>query len=283
MCLIVKRLPQRVNEKSIHFIVKYDHMDADLHFLHSSFVACCGSRVDKYFEGYCSFQLMERGHVDLYYDDLHFALAAPCFWAAYPGPRIRFHTAPGKTWVHRYVAFKGPLADLWLSRGLLPRHPQTAQNRKDITSRFDELILLSQSAGHWDQLRAINLLEGLLLELAAARTQSAPREPWLEDLLERLNQEKYFCPDYEQLAADYGMALSTLRRRFRQTTGTALHTYVMQIRIAHARALLGDTDLPLKAIAQKLGYNDLCYFARQFHEVTGVSPGVYRKTRQNII
>jgi len=252
----------------------------ELFFLHSSFVPRCNAHVDKHFDGYCSFQFMERGHVDLFYGDQHFALRAPCFWAAYPGPRIRFHTARDKTWIHRYVAFKGPLADLWLARELLPRQPQSAPPRKDIISPFDELIRLSQNNGHWEQLRAVNLLEGFLLDLAAARLQSAPREPWLEDLLEKLQREKYFSPDYERLAASYGMALSTLRRRFRQATGTALHTYVMQMRMSHARALLGGTNLPLKAIAQQLGYNDLCYFARQFHQVTGASPGAYRKTRQ---
>ena len=256
-------------------------MDTTLQFLHSGANEKCSAVIDKYFEGYCSFQFMQEGTLEIAYGDHPFHISGAWFWAAYPGPRIQFKTSRGHTWNHRYVAFQGAVTKAWLHQGLLPQYPQSAPRHQNYGRRFDELIRLSQSHAPWSQRRAINMLEGLLLELAQARSQATINEPWLEDLLQRLQAEKYFSLDYQQLARDYGMALSTLRRRFRGATGTALHMYVMDIRVARARTLLGESNLPLKAISRELGYGDIGYFSRQFREITGVTPSVYRKSRQN--
>ena len=38
-------------------------------------------------------------------------------------------------------------------------------------------------------------------------------------------------------------------------------------------------DLPLKAISERLGYDSVYFFARQFRQRVGVTPGLYRKSR----
>ena len=76
------------------------------------------------------------------------------------------------------------------------------------------------------------------------------------------------------------MSLPTLRRRFKSATGTTLHNYLLQTKIAHARRLLGETDLPLKTVAARLGYDNVYFFSRQFREIAGVPPGIYRRSRQ---
>jgi AraC-like DNA-binding protein len=140
---------------------------------------------------------------------------------------------------------------------------------------------LSRRADRWGRLRAINLLEQLLLELAEARTVGTRRDAWLESVLQKLQLEEPTAawPNYEQLANDLGVGVATLRRKFKAATEVSLHSYVMQSRIAHARTLLAETDLPLKTIAARLGYNNVYFFSRQFREIAGVSPGTYRKSR----
>ncbi len=59
----------------------------------------------------------------------------------------------------------------------------------------------------------------------------------------------------------------------------AIHMYVLQCRVARAKTLLIETDLPMKLIAQQLGYSDVYYFSRQFHELVGVTPTIYPKTQ----
>ena len=40
------------------------------------------------------------------------------------------------------------------------------------------------------------------------------------------------------------------------------------------------TDLPVKEIAEQLGYSDVYFFTRQFHRYIGLPPAKFRKIRQ---
>lgn len=259
-------------------------MSADLVFLHSGHSPRCIARVDKRFDGYYTLQFMARGGLELFYDDARQELSGAWFWTAYPGPHIRFHPGAGqRQWEHRYVAFKGPRVNRWIADGLYFEGAQPAPLRDgNETYRvlFDELLAQVRRHDRWGTARATNLLERILLELAEARAQPANREAWLEPVLERLTDPTGFDGDYEALAKDCGFSLSTLRRRFRDATGTALHRYALQCRIGEACSLLGETDLPLKQIAEKLGYSDVFFFTRQFRKVMGVPPGAYRTSAQ---
>jgi AraC family transcriptional regulator of arabinose operon len=255
---------------------------ADLTFLHSAHFPNCAARVDKHFEDYYTLQYMSRGAIELYYDSERYFLRGSWFWSVTPGPRVRFHgLGDPPQWNHRYIAFRGPLVERWREEGLYPLLPQSATQAKGYTALFDEMLTAVDGATtRWNHLRAINLLERILIELAADRAQSPVREPWLENILAVLAADSAFEPDYPALAVDAGMGLSTLRRRFRQAMGVPLHEYVMAHRVTAARKLLGETDLPIKQIAERLGYRDVYFFSRQFRKIAGTSPAAYRKSRQ---
>ncbi|MFA7238336.1 MAG: AraC family transcriptional regulator [Phycisphaeraceae bacterium] len=262
-------------------------MSHDLIFLHGGHQPRCVSTVNKRFDGYHALQFMTRGRLELWYDQRRFDLAGPTVWPTPPGPLIRFHRAPGPRkcpwWEHRYVAFKGAAVEHWKAEGLWLSGPQIIRNGAKMARRFDELLSRMQRTDSWGNRIAVNMLEGILLDLADQRgpANEAAGDPWLDHLLARLEQ----CidkpeTDYEQLASEQAMSVSTLRRRFRQTTGTPIHTYLLQLRMSEARRLLGDDDLPIKRIAEQLGYNDVFYFSRQFRQITGVPPATYRRSRQ---
>jgi iron complex transport system substrate-binding protein len=168
-----------------------------------------------------------------------------------------------------------------------------ARSRAAYERRFDELIEQALRGDRWGTLRATVLLEGLLVELAEARADARAAsggggsERWLERVRAALAEAPANDAaaandplDYERLADACGMALSTLRRRFRRATGTPLHAYALQCRAAAARRLLGETDLPIKAVAARLGYRDVYFFTKQFRRLSGVPPAAYRRSRQ---
>lgn len=257
------------------------HNESDLIFLATTDAPQSRIRVDKHLVGYATIQFMARGGVEVSYDTQTYRLEGAWFWPAHPGPLIRFHVAEGYPhWHHRHVGFQGPLVGRWMAAGLWPDAPQPAPLGQDWEAHFDELIALARRTDHWSRLRGINLLERLLLELAEARAAPVPRVDWLERALTHLDDAPAFAPDYAALAAELGLGLSTLRRRFRAATGMSLHDYVLQARMASARALLDETDLPLKAISERLGYDSVYFFARQFRRRVGVPPGLYRRSRQ---
>ena len=262
----------------------------DLVFLATSRTPHCTLRLDKHVVGYYTMQFMDEGAVELAYDDDWATLSGGAwFWPAYPGPRLRFHPAPpAASWSHRHVGFSGPLVHKWIAQGLWPDRAQPAPPAPtgDWPAFFDTLITRARRGDRWGRLRATNQLEQLLLELAEARASPpVPDRPvWLVTTLAALDtlaDSHPFAPDYDGLAADVGMAIGTLRRRFKAAMGgTTLHGYVIERRIARARVLLGESDAPLRVIAARLGYDNEYFFSRQFRQVAGVAPQVYRRSRQ---
>lgn len=262
-------------------------MAVDLTILHGQHTVRCGARVDKRFD-YQSIQLMTRGGIELFYDNQRFEMRGGWVWPCHPGPRIRFHARPtsrsaGGWWEHRYVAFTGPRVAGWRADGLLLSGPQAvdAVTARALARRFDELFTQLRSSGVWARRRAALMLEHIHIDCAAARDTITPAaQPWLEPVLARLADFENE-PDYAALAQDHGMSLSTFQRRFRDATGQTPHDHRLALRVAAARQMLGETDLPLKQIADRLGYRDVFYFTRQFTQRTGITPGTVRKARQS--
>ena len=262
----------------------------ELTFLYGESVPRCTHRIDKHFEGYFTLQYMSAGTVELAIDGQLHVLTGRWFWSAYPGPRIAFHPAPPAThWRHRYIAFRGPRVRRWMRDGLFPIAPQPAPAPRDIETgaRFDRLLDLAthHSGEPFATLRAMHILEEFLIELAEDRTAASRSRPaWVKTAMARLDLvargEDDVVIEYPDIADDLGMTEVTFRRRFRAATGTPPHEYLIQSRVAEARRLLGETDLPIKAIAQRLGYNDVYFFSRQFKKFAGVPPALYRRSRQ---
>jgi len=254
----------------------------DLAFLHCGLVPQCVARVDKHFDGYHTLQFMTEGRVVVSYDSREHLLEGGWYWPAFPGPRIRMHLQPGcASWVHRYVAFKGPLVSRWQAEGLLPVEPQRAgPPLRQHVERFDLLLGSVRGAGRWATTRAVALLETILVDLVAERTATPEPPAWHGTLVRALEQSRQFTPDYERIARECGLGLRTLRRRFRELGGISLHHFVVQQRLGRARGLLSDTEMPIKAVARDLGYDDVFFFTKQFKKHWGVTPGQFRRSRQ---
>lgn len=63
----------------------------------------------------------------------------------------------------------------------------------------------------------------------------------------------------------------------RKYKGKSFREYVQEIRIRRAGELLLGTNLPLKQIAARVGYENTSFFYQLFTRVTGMTPGEYRK------
>ena len=76
------------------------------------------------------------------------------------------------------------------------------------------------------------------------------------------------------MAAAAGLERRTFLRRFQNATGQTPIEYCRQVRIARAREFVEDGHLPLKGIAEKLGYADVSAFAKAFRRAYG-TPRVF--------
>lgn len=250
-----------------------------INFLFGQFVPRCTHRVDKHFT-YNVLQLADGGAVDLGVDGQRYHLTGRTFWSSYPGPQIRFNPASGhETWVHRYLAFSGPGVERWRAAGIFPVQPQPVDVRSDFPQRFDQMLELSRRADRFGVARAALMLETILTELAEARSRPNVLPKWIEPVLAAAQQ---FGDDVDQarLADEAGMTPRTFRRQFRDVMDMSAGEYVIATRVNHAKELLGMTQLPVKQVAEQLGYRDVSFFTRQFRKVAGVAPAAYRRSRE---
>ena len=79
------------------------------------------------------------------------------------------------------------------------------------------------------------------------------------------------------IAGSASVSESECLRCFRHTIGTTPIQYLRQYRIQKAVQLLTTTQLPVSAISEACGFQDVSYFTKTFRETKGCAPTVFRK------
>jgi transcriptional regulator GlxA family with amidase domain len=82
----------------------------------------------------------------------------------------------------------------------------------------------------------------------------------------------------EALARRALMSPRSFARRFKATTGTTPHAWLLDQRLAAAESLLEESDAPVEEIARLVGFGTAAGFREQFGRRRGVSPRAYRQT-----
>lgn len=68
-----------------------------------------------------------------------------------------------------------------------------------------------------------------------------------------------------------------LEMRFQKLVGRTIHAEVQRVRLDRARRFLAETEEPIAAIAESVGYGTASYFTQVFRAVHGVTPAQYRR------
>lgn len=95
----------------------------------------------------------------------------------------------------------------------------------------------------------------------------------------RLYMEKHFTEPVtlEQLARAFFVSKEYLSKMFKQEYGRNVTDYMLHLRMVKAKEWLLDESIPIKAIAEMAGYEDITYFYRVFKKHFGIAPGEMRK------
>jgi len=114
---------------------------------------------------------------------------------------------------------------------------------------------------------------------------------WLADTFEYkqhadatiLQLQQYIDAHYAEdftladLAGQFGLSESSLKRRFRQATGLPVNKYCQLARLARMKYLLLHSSLPVDSICFDIGYADPRFARRLFVAVTGCTPRDFRR------
>jgi len=119
--------------------------------------------------------------------------------------------------------------------------------------------------------------EGNQLQYAARPAPAARADESLAPLLEwaTLHLDEELTVD--RLAARAGLSGRTLARQFAEQLGTSPGQWLLARRIDAARVLLEQTDLPVEAIATRVGLASAVNLRRRFRTALGTTPGAHRR------
>lgn len=101
--------------------------------------------------------------------------------------------------------------------------------------------------------------------------------PWRMRLVKERVHADAPAPRLPELADLCGMTVRQLSRTFKEETGKALGTYVVDATIERAAIMLTRTDRPIAQIAVDLGFASSTSFSYSFRRSTGVLPREYRR------
>lgn len=176
------------------------------------------------------------------------------------------------------------LGELELPDHDLPAFGATLYRDPDLVSGLCQLhrLLESPASALQQQTAWREMMLSLLQRHAAVATPGQPGQEHraIARAKELLHAQLAAPPSLEELAAAVNLSPFHFARVFRYATGMPPHAWLMQQRIAQARALLQEGCLPLD-VAARLGFADQSHLSRQFKKVYGVGPGAYRSARQS--
>ncbi|MEV0822821.1 AraC family transcriptional regulator [Nonomuraea rubra] len=105
---------------------------------------------------------------------------------------------------------------------------------------------------------------------------AALRDPAVTAALRAIHQHPATPWTVQSLAARAGLSRAAFAQRFASKVGAPPLAYLTWWRMTTAARLLRDTDLPLRAVAERTGYATEFAFAKAFKREFGTAPGRYR-------
>lgn len=96
----------------------------------------------------------------------------------------------------------------------------------------------------------------------------------IKDFIENHHEEDIYL---DLISDKMGLNTSYMSRMFKKETGFTILEFINETRITHAKNLLKTSDLSIKDIAKKVGYNNIHSFNRRFKADVGTTAGKYRE------
>ncbi len=101
-------------------------------------------------------------------------------------------------------------------------------------------------------------------------------EPLLAEVFEVIDRRHAEQLSLRDVAGELGITPGHLTTVVRRRTGRTVGEWITDRRMAEARGLLTETDLPVHEVARRVGVPDPGYFSRLFTRTHGVSPRKWR-------
>ncbi len=106
---------------------------------------------------------------------------------------------------------------------------------------------------------------------------AALRDPMIWKAMSAMLDNPGHPHSVESLAEVAGMSRAAFAKRFTEAYGAGPMELLRSLRIRKAGELLRNTNLPVKRVAETIGFSSRSAFSRTFEATSGQSPGAFRK------
>ena len=203
-----------------------------------------------------------------------------------PGCWHRYKPDSKTGWKTYWIGFGGELADRMFGNAGFSNEGdvKSFKHQHPIVLMFAAIVTdLMDRAGRNPFSAAANIpmLAAALLEthsdVRANRKTDSPiltAQMWITD-----HQAETI--DFAALAKKVGLTYRAFRYLFKKETDMSPLQYQLERRLVRAKNLLASSDMPVKDIAETLGFNSTWYFAHFFQKHMRSSPAAYRKQHRS--
>ena len=184
------------------------------------------------------------------------------------------------SWCHFYGPTVASIYNKYCERGGRPSFERS--DTKPFADVLGDLISLSKSSEHMRDM-LINEKLSTLLRLIMAESWHPEDKALPVKKASVLEVKTYLDENYESkisldsLCAKFFISKHYLTHSFKEQFGMTITSYLLSVRITHAKQLLRFTNKSVEEIGYEVGIGAPHYFSRVFKEVEGVSPTVYRE------
>ena len=106
---------------------------------------------------------------------------------------------------------------------------------------------------------------------------NALNKPRLNKVIETIIEDPGAPYTLESLADMSMMSRSSFAAQFKEAFGRSAMDFVKEVRLRAAARMLVQTDVPIKSICTKVGYDSRSHFTRAFGDLYDTTPGEYRE------
>ncbi|MEU2260067.1 AraC family transcriptional regulator [Streptomyces sp. NPDC019645] len=209
-------------------------------------------------------------------DGRRLAVAAPAVLWLTPGVPHHYAPDPATGWDESFVDFAGPATATYTELGYIePDRPVVPLS--DAAPARAAVGRIARAARRGNPLLEVETgaaVHELLVALRRARTDIGPDG---DPVLQALARDAFTALSVAEHAARHGMTPAELRTAVRRGAGCSPKDYLLRIRLGRAKELLAATDLPVAAVARRVGYDDPAYFSRLFTRRVGTAPIRFRE------
>ena len=155
---------------------------------------------------------------------------------------------------------------------------QKADNLKEVSTARNDMEQALPACSETQQMQSLMASFGEKVISAIDTRNKTRRKRYLQAAKEYL-ENNYANADLSlNMAAEHiGLNASYFSRIFSEDAGQSFTDYLGDLRVAKSCRLLVDTDLLIKDIAYKTGFNSMQNFFRVFKKCRKIPPGVYRQ------